>query len=87
MDKIFKQEIINWEYTNVGIKKTTTVTDFKNGEHIESFYSSIYPYPDPNDSDLDSINEDEETELDMKRHYKIGSIYNRRKWNNTNKKI
>mgnify|MGYP001160005678 CR=1 FL=1 len=90
MDKMFKQENIKWEYTKVGIKKTTTVTDFKNDEKIESFYSSIYPYPDSNASDLDSINEDEnedlETELDMKRHYKIGQKYNRKKSGRTNKK-
>ena len=32
--RIFKQEIINWEYTKVGIKKTTTVKDFKDFNHF-----------------------------------------------------
>ena len=64
-NRIFKQEIINWEYTKAGIKKTTTVRDFKDGDHNESFYSSVYPYPNPNSPDLVSLNKDEEDDSDI----------------------
>ena len=37
--KMFRQELITWEYTNTGIKKTTTVRTFNEDNYIDSFVS------------------------------------------------
>ena len=37
--KIFRQELITWEHTNNGIKKTTIVRSFDEEKHIDSYFS------------------------------------------------
>ena len=36
---VFKQELVTWEYTDSGIKKTTIVRNFNSEEHIDSYFS------------------------------------------------
>ena len=36
---IFRQELVTWQYTEDGIKRTTVVRNFSNDKHTDSYIS------------------------------------------------
>ena len=38
-NSIFRQELVTWEYTDSGIKRTTIVRSFDGNNHIDSYIS------------------------------------------------
>ena len=38
-NSIFRQELVTWEYTDSGIKRTTIVRSFDGNKHIDSYIS------------------------------------------------
>ena len=36
---IFRQELVTWQYTEDGIKRTTITRNFSNGKHTDSYTS------------------------------------------------
>ena len=38
-DSIFRQELVTWQYTEDGIKRTTVVRNFSNDKHTDSYTS------------------------------------------------
>ena len=39
---VFRQELVTWQHTDSGIKKTTVVRTFANNIHIDSFTSEPF---------------------------------------------
>ena len=43
-NRVFMQEVINWEYINEGIKKTTLTRKFRDDDYNDHYISEIISY-------------------------------------------